>query len=282
MLNYILLGTALSLSAVAAFYSIAGLVSIFNGAFFAILIMGIVLEGAKVVTTAWLHRNWKYVPQVVKYYLTGAVVVLMFITSMGIFGFLSRAHLEHNADTTAIVEQVNIIDQKIEYEKKRSENASKALSQLDASVQVLIDNNRLRGENGAIALRASQKPERENLLKEIEIANNNIGDLNIKKSEITAQQRIQEVEVGPLTYITEFIYGETNDNLLNKSVRYVIMIIVFVFDPLALLLLICSNISFKKRPGRPPGKTKKKPKQTYSIKGRNGKIEIDKSGILHM
>ena len=281
MLNYILLGTALSLSATAAFYSIAGLTSIFNGAFYAILVMGIVLETAKVVTTAWLHRNWKYCPTTIKSYLTAAIVVLMFITSMGIFGFLSKAHLQHSADGSGIAEQVNIIEQKIDYEKKRSDNASKALSQLDASVQVLLDNNRLRGENGAIALRASQKVERESLLKEIETANNNLSNLNAEKLTITTQQRTQEVEVGPLTYITEFIYGETDDNLLNKSVRYVILVIVFVFDPLALLLLICSNISFQKKPGRPPG-SKNKPKQTLSIRGKNGKIEIDKSGILHM
>ena len=278
MINNILLGVALSLSAVAGYYSIAGLISIFSGAFWSILIMGIVLETAKVVTTAWLHRNWKVCPKVVRTYLCGAVIVLMFITSMGIFGYLSRAHLQFNAEASGVTEQVTIIDQKIAYETQRSDSAKKVLAQLDASVQVLIDNNRLRGENGAIALRNTQKEERNSLLAEIEDANNKLNALTTERSVVTAEQRKQAVEVGPLTYITEFIYGETNDNLLNKSVRYVIMVIVFVFDPLALLLLICSNIG---RPPPPPRRGRP-PKKLLEIKGSNGKIQIDKKRIMQM
>ena len=105
--------TALSISGVAAYYSIIGLAKIFAAAYIPIIIMGGVLEVGKLVTAVWLHRHWTVAPFFLKTYLTFAVVVLMFITSMGIFGFLSSAHIEQTAEAEENVALVEQIDRKI-------------------------------------------------------------------------------------------------------------------------------------------------------------------------
>lgn len=247
MINYITLFTALCLSVVAAYYSIVGLTAIFSGAFWSILIMGSVLEGAKIASTAWLHTNWKISPRGIKYYLSFAVVVLMFITSMGIFGFLSKAHIETTATFGTSEEQIVLIDQQIETERQKINDSKNVLSQLDSTVKSLIDSKRIRGSSGSISVRNSQKAEREQLTKDIEVSNNKISELNLQKTKYTIEQRKAEVEFGPLKYITELIYGESNKTLLEKSVRYIIIMIIFVFDPLALLLLVASMIGMSNK-----------------------------------
>ena len=110
--------TALLLSGVAGYYSVIGLAAIFPGSFWPIIIMGSTLEAAKLVTVSWLYRNWKLVPVGMKMYLTSASVILMLITSMGIFGYLSKAHLEHSADNAPIVSKVQLLDEKIKVAKE--------------------------------------------------------------------------------------------------------------------------------------------------------------------
>ena len=251
MINYIALLVALVLSSVAAWYSIIGLTSIFSGAFIPVLIMGSALELAKVVTTSWLYTNWNVCPKAIKYYLCLSVVILVFITSMGIFGFLSKAHIAVAEDSAVPAEQITILDQRVDFEKQKIADAKTVLSQLDSSVRVLIDAQRIRGTNGAIALRESQKQERETLTKSIDESTKAIGDLTVEKTKLTQQVRNVEVEVGPLKYITEFIYGTQDKNLLEKAVRYVILTLIFVFDPLALLLLTAANVGIANRPQLP-------------------------------
>jgi hypothetical protein len=128
---YLLLLVALTLSSVAAFYSIVGLAVIFSGAFVAVVIMGTALEIAKVLTTLWLHRYWHEIPLLLKSYLTAAVVVLMLITSMGIFGFLSKAHLEQEyaqasliAESEAKTSNLATVDKQLEESKNRLSDLS--------------------------------------------------------------------------------------------------------------------------------------------------------------
>ena len=109
--------SALSISAVAAYFSVVGLATIFPGSIVPIIIMGGVLEIGKIVTAVWLHRNWKSAPLLVRTYLSFATLVLMGITSMGIFGFLSRAHIEHETVTQKAVAMAEAIDNKIGREK---------------------------------------------------------------------------------------------------------------------------------------------------------------------
>lgn len=242
MINYIALLVALILSGVAGWYSIIGLTAIFSASFWPIVIMGTTLEIGKVVTTAWLHRNWHVAPKMIKYYLTAAVVVLMFITSMGIFGFLSKAHIEQTiatSDNTVIIQQ---LESKIERENKKIADAEIVINQLDNAVKVLQDAQRLRGKDGAIALRESQKQERDSLQTVIESSLTEIDNLQNEKTKLTVEQTKLEAEVGPLKYIAELIYSNADRSQLEAAVRWVIIILVFVFDPLAILLLIAANV----------------------------------------
>jgi hypothetical protein len=246
MMAYLVLLVALAISGVAAWYSIAGLAAIFAAAKVPVMIMGASLEVGKLVTASWLYQNWKRVPFLLKSYLTFAVVVLMFITSMGIFGFLSKAHIDQtivSGDNTLLIQQ---IDQKIEREQKRIDDANLVIAQLDSAVQTLIDYDRIRGDDGAIAVREGQKDERDNLNTIIDDAYGIMGSLQSDRLQLSQEQLSIEAEVGPIRYIAELIYGdETNEAILNSAVRIVILIIIFVFDPLAVLLLVAANMSLR-------------------------------------
>ena len=246
VLGYLVLITALVISAVAIYYSVAGLAAIFASAVIPIVIMGVSLEAGKLVTAVWLHRYWKQATWWLKTYLTIAVMVLMFITSMGIFGFLSKAHIDQTASVGNNSLQVELIDQRISREQKRIADSDLVISQLDKTVQVLLDADRIRGQNGAIATRESQKEERASLNTIITEAQSNIAKLQDEKLVLEKEQVAIEAEVGPIKYIAEFIYGSKADkDLLEEAVRWVIVILIFVFDPLAVLLLIASQYTFE-------------------------------------
>jgi len=245
MMAIVTLVTALAISGVAAWYSIAGLVAIFASAEVAIIIMGGVLEVGKLVTASWLYRNWDIIPLLLKTYLTAAVIVLMLITSMGIFGFLSKAHLDQTIQTGGTNElRISQLERLINNQQRVIEDAEVVLTQLDGAVQTLIDYERIRGETGAIATRASQKEERQALNETINVAVSRITEHQQDLIPLKKEQINLEAEVGPLKYIAELIYGERADDLLDQAVRWVILLIVFVFDPLAVLLLIAANMTF--------------------------------------
>ena len=237
--------SAISISAVAALYSLLGLAAIFSAAKIPVLLMGGVLEVSKLVTASWLYHNWKRTPVLLKSYLTIAVVVLVFITSMGIFGFLSKAHLDQTITAGDNTLEISQIDSRIERQNKRIVDADTVIAQLDKSVQVLIDFDRIRGKDGAIAVRESQKEERANLNAVIDDAQNEVTILNNKRLALSKEQLAIEAEVGPLKYIAELIYGDEAKDHFDEAVRYVILLLIFVFDPLAVLLLIAANQSLR-------------------------------------
>ena len=238
---------ALAISGVAAWYSIVGLMAIFSSAAFAIAIMGGVLEVGKLVTASWLYQNWHTTHRLLRGYLTGSVVVLMFITSMGIFGFLSKAHIDQTLIGGDNTLQLELLDTRIAEQQRKVDDASKVISQLDTSVQTLIDAQRIRGAQGAIAVRESQGVERESLNRIISTASERIIDYREERQKLSKEQLKYEAEVGPIRYIAEFIYAERADTeMLESAVRWVIILIIFVFDPLAILLLIAANISLSK------------------------------------
>jgi len=365
--------SALSISGVAIFYSVIGLATIFPGAFWPVVIMGSVLEVGKLVTASWLYRNWKHTRWLLKTYLTTAVIVLICITSMGIFGFLSKAHLEQNLAEDTVTQRIEIINSKIASEEtyiKRQKDTIVRLEStlnrtttsntgaLDIEIQSLKDaedkfktllavetntvkdlndqlkttlkdlNDRLRTldkdvsdvltsnksffneEKAAAELKASQKEEREEIAKKIaevektiaikiaeaqkriqilkddyakdteklqaridslrksNVADNSGVNNDIVKAEqniINAQNRIDgyivereplqssmlklEAEVGPVKYIAALAvdFGITDQVNTSEAVRWVILIIIVVFDPLAVLLLIAANQSFLRR-----------------------------------
>ena len=238
------LAMALAISGVAAWYSIAGLIAIFSGATTSIIIMGGVLEAGKLVTASWLYRNWKQVPFLLKSYLTSAVVVLMFITSMGIFGFLSKAHLEQSISVGGTNDlQIENLERQIARQQSIVADSETVLSQLDAQVQTLIDYDRIRGPSGSIATRQGQAEERQALNETIDAAYVRIEELQTDLAPLKQEKLAIEVEVGPLKYIAELIYGDQARDFLDEAVRWVILLIVFVFDPLAVLLLIAANMN---------------------------------------
>ena len=343
--------SALSISGVAIFYSVIGLATIFPGAFIPVVIMGGVLEVGKLITASWLYRNWKFTPFMLKSYLTVAVIILSLITSMGIFGFLSKAHLEQNLASDTLIQRIQILNDKIDSEKnsilrqnavidrlEKSINRSTGTADGDIEVQqsIIKDaneklktlltvetntvkdlNDRLKvldknvsdiltsnksffnEEKAAADLKASQKAEREKIAVNVKEAQDRIAELKtdhkIETAEAkriiatmregsqenkgtftqdieTAEQKIfdsqgridilivdkqpleksmltLEAEIGPVKYIAALAvdWGWTDKVETSKAVRWVILIIICVFDPLAVLLLIAANQSLMRR-----------------------------------
>jgi hypothetical protein len=246
LMAYLTLITGLLISAVAIFYSVAGLISIFSAAPIAIIIMGTVLEVSKLVATVWIKQNWETAPRFLKTYLLSAVVVLMFITSMGIFGFLSKAHSDQTLVSGDVQSKIAVYDEKIKISKDNIAANRKALKQMDEAVdQVMARSSNEQGADKAVQIRRSQTNERNRLLKEIDSEQKKITALNEERAPIAAEVRKVEAEVGPIKYIANFIYGDNTDaNVLEKAVTWVIILIVIVFDPLAVMLLLASQYSF--------------------------------------
>lgn len=253
VMTSIMFVAAISLSGIAAWYSIMGLMAIFAAAVVPIIIMGGILEVSKLVVASWLYRNWEEVPAMFKYYFTVAIIILMIITSMGIFGFLSKAHLDQAVPAGDITAQVTMFDDKIKSERDNIDAARKALKQMDAQVdEKLARTTDDKGAERAVQIRRNQASERKKLQNEITISQKSIITLQEQKAPVASQARKVEAEVGPIKYIAALIYGDTLDqNMLEKAVRWVIIMIVLVFDPLAVLMLVAVNWSLKKRQPEP-------------------------------
>lgn len=243
ILNYLTLLVALAISTVAGYYSIVGLTAIFAGAFWPVVIMGGVLELGKLMTTVWLRKNWKITSLWLRTYLTLSVVVLMLITSMGIFGYLSKAHLDQNVPTGDVAAQVALLDEKIKTERDNVDAAKRALTQMDAQVdQMLGRTDSDKGAERAVQIRRNQAKERAALQREIGDAQTKIAKLNEERAPVASQLRKVEAEVGPIKYIAALIYGDNPDsNLLERAVRWMIILLVAVFDPLAISLVVAVN-----------------------------------------
>jgi hypothetical protein len=276
-MTFLTLLSALLLSGIAAYYSVIGLAAIFTGAFWPIVFMGSVLELSKLVTTSWLYRNWKTCPLLLKSYLTFSVVILMIITSMGIFGFLSKAHIDSTMDAGAntlevktLVQQEKITKERLDYLLARAKDPSTASNRLD---------------------------------KQIQDTQKELTEINKRKLPLLKESNKLTAEVGPIKYIGDMVYGTDDEDGLDKAVRLVIMLIMVVFDPLAVLLLIAANMSMAKGNGRPiiengtivglsasdiPIFTKKKtepvePEEPQEpVKKEEQTVEVDKQNITEM
>ena len=247
LFGYMTLATALILSLSAAIYSILGLTAIFAAAFWPIVVLGGSLEIGKIITVLWLHKYWRQAEIQYKLYLSSAVVVLMVLTSMGVFGFLSKAHLDQAIPSGDVQAQVQIFDDKIKTQKDNIEAARKALSQMDAAVdQTMSRSSSEQGADKAANLRRSQGRERTALQNDISKAQKEITGLQEQRAPAASAARKVDAEVGPIKYIAALIYGDNPDtNVLEKAVRWVIILIVVVFDPLALTLLLAATKAFE-------------------------------------
>lgn len=245
MISYIALITALILSSVAAYYSILGLTTLFAAAFWPIVIMSTALEISKVVTASWLYRSWRYCPFLLKGYLTAAVLVLSFITSMGIFGFLSKAHIEQTLQlNTGVVEQIKIVQSKIDVEQQAIKDIDKQIEQIDSAISKLTE----RGQASS-SLRAAtqQRKTRDALVKRKDDYVKNISILTSERIKYESEIKKIEAEVGPIKYVAELVFQDKEKVDIERAVRWVIILIVIVFDPLAILLLIAANVGLRKK-----------------------------------
>ena len=216
--------TALALSAIAAFYSVIGLAQIFPGSFWPIIVMGAVLEIAKLVTVSWVYNNWHTTAKIMKYYFSAAVVLLMIITSMGIFGYLSKAHLESNVTLGAnsvqlrtIEAQEKIAKDRLDYLLKQASDPEKTSARVD---------------------------------RDIRAAQAELKKLSQEKLPLMAEENKLAAEIGPIKYIAEMFYDKEDPSFIDKAVRAVIITIIIVFDPLAILLLIEAQESYRRHIGK--------------------------------
>ena len=247
IIAWLALLSGLTISAVAIWYSVAGLVSIFAAAVIPIIVMGVALEISKLIATVWLKLNWTRAPVFIRTYLLIAIAVLMLITSMGIFGFLSKAHSDAGLVSGDVMAKISVYDEKIKTAKDNIDANRKALKQMDEAVdQVMGRSQDEKGADKAVQIRRSQAKERGRLQAEIAAEQKTIAGVNEARAPIAAEVRKVEAEVGPIKYIANFIYGDNPDaNILEKAVTWVIIIIVVVFDPLAVILLLASQYSFQ-------------------------------------
>ena len=265
ILALIVLGVALAISGVAAFYSIVGLMAIFSASALSIAVMGSVLEVGKLATASWVYQNWKKVPRFLKYYLTGAVVILMFITSMGIFGYLSKSHIDAGTGTSELYVKLERLESNIESERKSISRAEGQLEKLDFALERYIE---LNAVSKGLRKRDEQKPERDALSQTVNESQDKIDIYLDERAEIQLKIKSFEVEVGPLKYISALLFGENESvNYLDKAVRYVIILLIFVFDPLAVLMLIAANMSLKEEKNKRKRRERKnQPKNAMTTK----------------
>jgi hypothetical protein len=273
-LSYLTLAVALSLSVIAAYYSIAGLTAVFAAAVIPIILMGGILEIGKVVVTLWLHEYWSRCRWLFRLYFVPAVAEQMLITSMGIFGFLSKAHSDQSLVGGDVQAKIAVYDEKIKTAKDNIDANRKALKQMDEAVdQVMARSSSETGADKAVGLRRSQQKERARLQSEIQTEQKTISSLSEERAPIAAEVRKVEAEVGPIKYIAKLIYGDNPDaNLLEKAVTWVIIIIVAVFDPLAIMMLLAATESMKwerqrvfERLGLAPKDEEHKPESDKSV-----------------
>ena len=235
--------TSLAIASVAAWYSIIGLTAIFSAAVIPIIIMGIVLEIGKLVAASWVYTYWKETAKLLRAYLVSAVVILMLITSMGIYGFLSKSHIDAGVGTNQTYVKVERLDSRIQSEQRVIDRAEKQLRTLDDALERYIE---LGAVSKGLKKREEQEPERKLLQSTITKSQNKIDVYLDEKSEYELEIKNFEVEVGPLKYIAALIYGDDAKSMLDETVPYVILLLIFVFDPLAVLLLIAANQSYRK------------------------------------
>jgi hypothetical protein len=293
----LVMSSALALATVAGYFSILGLTTIFPGVFWSIVIMGSSLEAGKLITAVWLHRNWGTARLGIKMYLTSAVVILSIITSMGIFGFLSKSHIEQESGSQGIAAKISMLDSKItsiaskksslESQKKTAEALKsedyKSLARMNERLQNLDSMiSQVRGQGGFSASKKlleaqnSQSIEREQINKEkmkaqermesyrqkiessvfpqLEKLEEDLLLINLEKGKLNSEIKKLEAEIGPIKYIADLASDFGGPSVSPESaVRMVILILIFVFDPLAIMLVVAAAASFKEaRNGEEP------------------------------
>jgi hypothetical protein len=243
-ISLLLLTCALILSGVAAYYSIIGLATIFSSAFWPVVIMAAMLEISKLVLASWLYHNWHITPKLLKAYLTSAVIVLMMITSLGIFGFLSKAFLDQNLITSEATLRLELIHTEIQSVQQIRSRYEQQLAQLDRSIDIQLNANRAQG---ALAARRRQQAERTEIRQRLDTETVRWTELNQERTRLQQQVNVIASEVGPIRYVAQLFTNREQVDL-ESAVTWMIVVIVMVFDPLAVLMIVAANMSLGRRP----------------------------------
>jgi hypothetical protein len=232
----------LLISAVSAWYSITGLGILFSGAFWAIVTMGVALEIGKLVAASWIYRNWSVAPVLLRGYLSTAVIVLMLVNAIGIFGFLSKAHLSTQTQMIATSSILTRLTTEISQHQVNVDGAQKNLTRLDAlAAQFTSHATDTVSLSSARSLHRSQQKERAEAEAIVRREQEIIRSLDQQREPLLKEVNLAEAEVGPIRYVAELFYGVANPDTIGRAVRWLILALVGVFDPLAVLLIVAAN-----------------------------------------
>jgi len=248
-INHLVLVMGLLLTEVGGYFSIIGLATIFAGAYWSVVVMASALELSKIVAASWIYRCWSIAPILIRTYMVSAVTVLVLITSMGIFGYLSKAHVDQTIMQGGNNEiRIESLQRRIDRQNSIINDSTIVLGQLDEAVSILQEYDRIRGPEGAIAVRQSQSEERATLNKTISDAYDTIEELTEEILPLRRQSIELEAEIGPLKYIAELIYGtDSASDYFDNAVRWIIILLVCVFDPLAIVMILAGNVGLNQR-----------------------------------
>ena len=240
------------LSAVAAFYSVTGLAYIFASVFWPIVIMGGILEAAKLAAASWIYRSWRFAPKILVAYLIVGVLLLMVITDIGIFGYLSRAYLEQQAPLTLLASNNAAAERNVDLAREQYERDDATLTAFiegdtaNAVIEELTAYARLTGANGAVEVLRSQNEIQRELQANLQASSAALSDAERTLAEFEQETQVQRVDVGPLLFVAKAIYGNEDLSTMDTVVTAFILLILVVFDPMAIALLLAAQTTIKK------------------------------------
>ena len=251
-LRFFCFAVGLTLAGVAAFYSVTGLAYIFASVFWPVVIMGTTLECAKLVAASWVFRTWRQAPKLLVAYLTTGVLLLMLITDIGIFGYLSRAYLEQQAPLTLLASSNAAVERDADLARQQYERDDAALTAFvegDVANDVIAELTayaRLTGANGAVEVLRSQNAIQRELQTNLQVSSAALSAAERAFAEVEQETQIQRVDVGPLLFVAKAYYGNEDLSTMDTVATAFILLILVVFDPMAIALLLAAQTTSKK------------------------------------
>ena len=246
MFSLITFLTSFSIAVIAAFYSVVGMMTIFAGAPYAVGIMIFLLEASKLLIASILYKNWQILPFLMRIYFVLALIILMIITSMGIFGFLSKSYIQHKQQIIPIESKIGEIEAEIRKKQNEIVFYERQLELLDSVVNSYQDQGYIRRSSEVVE---QQREERRAISDRISSVRNEIVDIELRKNDVREKIREAELEIGPLRYIAELVYGDSANERVDDAAKILIIVIVLVFDPLAVFLVVAGNIQIERNGG---------------------------------
>lgn len=231
--------SAVILSFISAWFSISGIQTVFSGAVVAATLMGASLEISKITATLWLRSWWNKSIGPLKTYFVISVIILILISSIGIYAFLADAFTGQRAETAEIENRISRLEQRIETEQSRIQSSERALDQLDDAIDEYIERGVV---TSGLQAREDQREERESLRSDIRESEESIDEYRDELQEIQNERDSIRADVGPVEYIAVLLYGsDIAEENFDNAVRIFIILLVIVFDPFAVLLMVAGN-----------------------------------------